>query len=812
MTSFAHSRRRLRVTGTVQGVGFRPHVHNLAVGLGLSGMVGNDGVGVFIEVEGPTTVLDRFGRLLVDRSPPLAVIDVVTTVDITPQDAAARDPKFIIVPSSAADGGHTAGAPPDTATCAACRAEMADPANRRFRHPFITCTDCGPRFTIIERLPYDRPATTMSRFPLCPACDAEYRDPSDRRFHAQPVSCHDCGPTLSLVAPDVATTGTDQVIAATQRLLRDGAIVAVKGIGGYHLACRADQESVVAKLRTRKQRPAKPFALIVRDLATARRLAEVTAAEAAVLASPEAPIVLLRRRPRADFASAVAPGNPLVGIMLASNPLHHLLLAQVPSSSEQTAAGDVTPLDVLVMTSGNLSDEPLCIDGDEALERLSDVADAFLAHDRPIAVPCDDSVVRVLTDGVSMIRRSRGYVPTPIRLPRHGRPALSLGAELKATVALSDGVQAWLSPHLGDMGSLSTLRTFERTIRRTETMHHIEPAVLACDAHPDHTAHRWALRNAGTRPVLTVQHHHAHIAAVMAEHGVDRPVIGLAFDGTGYGPDGTIWGGEILRVTYDGFERLAHLSPTPLPGGDSAIRHPRRMALSHLWSAGLWDPDTDVITDLPSVLATSEQERRVLAVQLRRHVNVVDTTSMGRLFDAVASILGICHDITFEAQAAIQLEIVAQTHADAGGLPALLDLPVTVVAAHPAVMDCTRLLRDLVAHLRTTSPVRTATTAHGQGEQIAAAALGFHHAVADACTTIARAERRETGIDIVALSGGVFANALLTRLVTERLELADFTVIRHRRVPPNDGGIALGQVAVAVAPPHDDERTRVSDS
>lgn len=777
----------MTVTGTVQGVGFRPHVYRVATQLGLTGRVGNDTGSVFIEVQGPRDALSAFRRRLVDEQPPLAHVDTVTVVDLPVDDGAAAPAAGFGIVDSRQVAGRVTTAPPDTAPCRDCLTELMDPADRRYRYPFITCTNCGPRFTIITALPYDRPVTTMAGFPLCGPCEREYHDPADRRFHAQPVACEVCGPRprLRSAAGEAAPAaepapGSDAVLAAVQTLLADGAIVAVKGIGGFHLACRADDERTLASLRERKQRPGKPFAVMARDLATARKLAHISDTEARVLTSPAAPIVLLRRRTDASLAPSVAPGNPLIGVMLPSSPLHHLLLHDVPGTG-------VPASDVLVMTSGNLAEEPLCIDDEEAQQRLARIADAFLLHDRPIAVPCDDSVVRVDEVGAdaatTVIRRSRGYVPASLPLPFEGIPAMAVGGQLKTVAGLTDGRRVWLSAHIGDMGSLPTLRAFERTVDRFAAMHQVAPERLVADAHPDYTTRRWAVSHADGRPVVEVQHHHAHIASVMAEHGVDEPVIGFAFDGTGYGSDGTIWGGEVLLADYDGFERLAHLSPVPLPGGDAAIRHPRRVALSHLRSAGIaWDDD------LPAVAATPVDERVLLATQLDRDLRCVATSSMGRLFDAVASLIGVRHDVTFEAQAAIELEVLASsTGADPRPGPAgasRIHLPLVGIATgKPMHLDAGVLMREVVAALRA-------------GTTTAVIARRFHEAVAAAIVEVAQEVRERGGPRLVALSGGVFTNALLSRLASEALTGHGFTVLRHRLVPPNDGGLALGQLAV----------------
>lgn len=770
----AAERRRVEVDGIVQGVGFRPFVHRLASELRLTGWVRNDAGSVVVEVEGPTDDLDAFeGRLTTDAPPLATVVRLRVTMTCEPVGST----HFEIAPSTSTTR-PVPTAPPDTAMCDACMNELRDPTDRRHRHPFITCTDCGPRFTIITSLPYDRPTTTMSAFTMCDACHDEYVDTDDRRFHAQPIACHDCGPVLRWEGPNGdALTGrgrdvSDDVLRAARRALLDGAILAVKGIGGWHLACRADDESAVQRLRARKHRPAKPLALLAADLDAARTVAEVTDEEAHELTGRAAPIVLLRRRAGASVAPAVAPGHPFLGVQLASNPLHHLLLA--PDGDES--------LPLLVLTSGNRAEEPICTDDAEARERLDDLADAWLGHNRPIAVPCDDSVVRVLDDGPSVVRRSRGYVPAPVVLPVTGQPALALGGELKATTCLTDGRLAWPSQHIGDMGGLPALRALETTVARTAALHDLRPATLVVDAHPAATSARWADRRDEGATVLRVQHHHAHVAALLAEHGRSGPVLGVAFDGTGYGTDGTIWGGELLVADLLAADRVAHLSPVPLPGGDAAVRHPRRVALSHLRAAGLgWDDD------LAPVAATPDNERRLLAAQLERGVAQVPTTSMGRLFDAVSSLLGVRHDISYEAQAAIELELLAAEHERTGGSATPLTLPLSPASGpRPGLLVCEDLVRQIVTGLRA-------------GTAPAALALGFHHAVAAAVATTASRIADGGGPDTVGLTGGVFANALLVRLTAGALTARGLTVLRHRVVPTNDGGLALGQAAIAVA-------------
>jgi hydrogenase maturation protein HypF len=631
----------ITVSGVVQGVGFRPFVYRLAHEHGLVGHVGNDSTRVFIEVCGPDGEIDAFVSRLLSEAPPLAVIEHVERRHSTPSPT----DEFVIVESRSATGARTL-VPPDTAVCDDCLVELWNPSDRRHRHPFITCTNCGPRFTIIRSLPYDRPATTMAGFPMCPQCRAEYTDPADRRYHAQPISCHDCGPVLSYVADDLADDQPDDqpdgasAIERTRSALLEGRIVAVKGLGGFHLACDATSDETIGRLRARKHRQDKPFAIMVRDLAHAEEFAEFGDAEASLLRSPARPIVLLRARSGTALSALVAPGNPLIGIMLPYTPVQHLLLG-----------GSIPPL---VMTSANHGGTPITYRDDD-VDRLASLSDALLTHDRPIHVPCDDSVVRVLGDRLLPIRRARGYAPIPVVMPGAARSVLAVGGELKNTFCVASGNHAWVSQHIGDMENLETLEAFEASVELFETMYAVAPDVVAADAHPGYLSSKWA-RTSGRAPVLEVQHHHAHVAAVMAEHGLDpyEHVIGVAFDGTGYGDDAAIWGGEFLLADAEAYQRVAHLSYVPLPGGDAAIRNPCRVALSHLWAADVdWDPE------LPPVAALDDVERKLLRQQLARDVACVPTSSMGRLFDAVASLLGLRHRITYEAQAAIDLEIAA---------------------------------------------------------------------------------------------------------------------------------------------------------
>lgn len=757
-------RRRVTVRGTVQGVGFRPFVHRLATELALGGFVSNTANGVLIEVEGPADGVAVFCARLATQPPPLAV---VTGVGVEDLPATGADDAFAIRSTDRAPGRTLL--PPDTATCADCLRELADPADRRHRHPFVTCTHCGPRFTIATGMPYDRAVTTMADFPMCPACAREYGDPGDRRFHAQPVACPDCGPRLRLVpAPGSAVRPARDAdaLATARALLAAGRIVAVKGLGGYHLACDATDAGAVDTLRTRKARGGKPFAVMCADPDTVRRIAVVSAAEAATLTSPRRPIVLLRRRAGQEgLAPGVCPGSPHLGVMLPYTPLHTLLFG---------LPGDPPGPRVLVMTSGNRSGEPIVTDDDEALTRLAGLADAWLAHDRVIAAPCDDSLLRVRPDGTEQVlRRSRGYVPRPLRLPVAVLPALAVGGDLKNALCVGEGDQAWFGPHIGDMGDLATLEAARRAQARMRCLTGVSPEVVAADRHPGYHSARWAAQLAGGKPVF-VQHHHAHIASAMAEHGLDgtTPVIGVAFDGTGYGDDGTVWGGEILLADYAGHRRFAHLVPAPLPGGDAGVANPCRLALARLWAAGLpWD------ADLPCVTACAPEELNLLERQLTRGLACVATSSMGRLFDAVSSLAGVCHRAGYEAQAAVELEAAAAAAWDA-------DTSAYAFGVTAGAWDPAPVLRALVADLR-------------RGTPPAVLAARFHRGVARAVAETCRRAHRDTGLAVVALSGGVFANALLEEECARLLAGDGFAVLRHGEVPPNDGGLALGQLVVA---------------
>ncbi|MFE7445482.1 carbamoyltransferase HypF [Streptomyces chartreusis] len=810
-------RRRVLVRGVVQGVGFRPYVYGLATELALVGHVTNTPEGVVAEVEGSVAAVAHFCDRLAVQAPPLSRVESVDHQELP----AAGGEAFTILASRSGGPVRTL-VSPDTATCADCLAELADPADRRHRHPFVNCTHCGPRFTIVTGVPYDRANTTMAAFPMCPDCAREYADPADRRFHAQPVACPSCGPRLRLIVPGAErAAGSDSVadrsagldsvagrsagldsvadrpagsdpvagrparpdpVVEARAMLARGAILAVKGLGGYHLACDATNAGAVSLLRRRKARGDKPFAVMARAACDVEHLVRLGPEERRLLEGPVRPVVLLRRRPDPAYAEgaprpaeAVAPGSPDLGVMLPYTPVHHLLLG---------LPGDPDGPRLLVMTSGNVSGEPIVTDDDDALERLAHLADGWLTHDRPIHVPCDDSVVRVCDAEPLVLRRSRGYAPLPLTLPLPIRPALATGGDLKNAFCLGEGRQAWLSAHIGDMDDLATQGAFERAVEQLESITGVRPLSLACDRHPGYRSARWADRNAAGRTVVRVQHHHAHIAAAMAEHGLDgtRPVIGVAFDGTGHGDDGAVWGGEFLLADYAGFTRFGHLAYVPLPGGDTAVRRPFRMALAQLRAAGL-----DWSGDLPCTAACPPDELRLLQRQLERDLNCVPTSSMGRLFDAVSSLAGVCHRVGYEAQAAVELEAAAlEAPADDTTAYAF-----ALTDGEPVRADAAPVVGAIVRDLR-------------EGHTAATVAARFHRGVAGLVHALCRRARERHGLDTVALTGGVFANTLLSSACAAALREDGFTVLRHRLVPPGDGGLALGQLMVAARTTPDD--------
>jgi hydrogenase maturation protein HypF len=783
-------RTAIRVEGIVQGVGFRPFVYTLATGLGLAGHVGNDTDGVFVEVEGAPAVVSEFLVLLEREAPPLARIERITTAPLPPSGSAS----FAIAASGSAGPRRTL-VSADTATCADCLRELADPADRRYRYPFINCTNCGPRFTIVRDVPYDRPLTTMAGFAMCERCAAEYHDPADRRFHAQPTCCPACGPRLALIdqagnqltanqpahpltadqpahplaahqAGNSLTVGPAgpplpaDPLAGAADLLARGRVLAVKGLGGYHLAADAGCETAVAALRARKHREDKPFAVLVADLAGARLLAEVDEAAADLLTSASRPIVLLPRRADAPVAQATAPGNRQLGIMLPYTPLHHLLIGALARP--------------MVLTSGNISDEPIAYDDADALARLGGIADAFLTHDRPIHIRTDDSVARVFRGRPMLTRRSRGYVPEPVTVDgKFPRPVLACGAELKNTFCLAKGRHAFVSHHIGDLENAETLRSFTEGIEHFRRLFDVDPQVVAHDLHPDYLSTKYALDLDGV-DLQGVQHHHAHIASCLADNRAEGPVIGVAFDGTGYGPDGTIWGGEFLIANLATFERGGHLEPVPMPGGAAAIKQPWRMAAAYLDAA--YD---GVPPDGLGVVQRNAAHWGPVVAMARKGINSPATSSAGRLFDAAAALLGVRDVINYEGQAAVDLEQLADP-GERGSYRA-------------------RVEHQTPFGIRGSDLVQAAAQDLAAGVPRETVAARFHNAVAalieDGCLLL----RERHGLATVALSGGVFQNLLLLHATVACLEARGFRVLVHSRVPCNDGGISLGQAVVADA-------------
>jgi hydrogenase maturation protein HypF len=745
-------RRAIGIEGIVQGVGFRPFVSLLASQLQLAGFVRNTSGSVEIEIEGDSSGLNRFLDELSRRPPPLARIERLSW---QPQPARG-DCSFHIIPSQAttAPDRDSIFISPDVATCEECLADIFDPGNRRYLYPFTNCTHCGPRLTIVHRAPYDRCNTTMASFGLCDACRQEYENPANRRYHAQPICCPVCGPRLRLIGRE------GDPINVFADAMRNRQIGAIKGLGGYHLACDAGNESAVRELRRRKHREEKPLAIMVADLAAAKAICHVDPTEAALLAGPKRPIVLLKRRTDHEaICDAVAPGNPWLGIMLAYTPLHHILMRNLGGLP-------------LVMTSGNRSDEPICSDNEQAVAQLSGIADLFLAHDRPISIRCDDSVTRVVDQVEQPIRRSRGYAPQPIRLPMScAMPILAVGGQLKATFALGRRDQAFVSHHLGDLDQFDAYQAFEGDVQLYEKFFDIHPQYIVHDLHPDYASTAYARRRAGEQglTMLAVQHHHAHVASCMADNGLDEPVIGVAFDGTGYGTDGTIWGGEFLVGDYRQFRRAAHLRNVGMPGGEQAIRQPWRMAASHLADSGCESPAWVQRQSASWLQATS----KMLTSGFNTHV----TSSAGRLFDAVASLIGVRDACSYEGQAAVELESLAASASEDGVYPWSFEEP---------VIDTRPLIRAVVDDVN-------------RGVAAAAIARRFHEVMADLIAGVCKRLADETGLDAVVLSGGVFLNALLAGLAKQQLTKQGLRVFTHRHVPPNDGGLSLGQLAVAAS-------------
>lgn len=764
----------IRVRGLVQGVGFRPTVWRIANECGLSGYVYNDSEGVLIRIWGEQGACDRFCRQLLEESPPLARIDSLERESSAINYGSAG---FTITESRGGEV-HT-GVVPDAATCPACRAEIFDPADRRYRYPFTNCTHCGPRLTIVESIPYDRKNTSMRHFPMCPACEGEYADPANRRFHAQPNACPVCGPAVWIEASDgqkieVALMERPDPIEEVSLRLENGEIVAIKGVGGFHLACDATNGAAVARLRQRKGRFHKPFALMARDIAVIRKYALVDEDAAGVLGSPAAPILLLDRRPGLTLPQALAPGQSTLGFMLPYTPLHHLLLAgwEVP----------------LVMTSGNLSDEPQCTDNADAASRLHGLTDAYLQHNRPIVNRVDDSVARFMDGKLRLLRRARGYAPSPIVLPegfKNAPPILALGGELKSTFCLLQDGQAILSQHLGDLEDLLTFRDYEKTLDLYRHLFDFRPESLVADLHPGYRSTRFGRQYAEREsiPLQQVQHHHAHIASVLADNGwplEGGQVLGIALDGSGYGDDGTVWGGEFLIADYLDYRRAGFFKPVPLPGGTKAIEQPWRSAFAHLFSSFGWDRCLQEWGRQEAILDLQTRPLTVLQEMMNKGVNTPLTSSCGRVFDAVAAILNVCREeVSYEGQAAIELEALvdAAEMVQSGAYP---------FESATGMLDATPMWQALLEDLT-------------QGVPVGKIAARFHRGLADAVVAMAASLALEGGVSTVVLSGGVFQNRTLFEAVVAGLKRADLQVLSHHQVPANDGGLSLGQAAIGAA-------------
>lgn len=769
--------KHIHVTGVVQGVGFRPFVYGLATRLDLCGWVCNTSAGVDIVVQGDHEGVNAFVEALSAKAPPLARIDQVSAWE----EAAGEFSTFEIRESESVEGAFQP-VSPDVAMCPDCERELLDPNDRRYLYSFINCTNCGPRFTIIKDLPYDRPFTTMADFSMCDKCRAEYEDPANRRFHAQPVACPDCGPFIQLresIAHPSSVVNIEMrwsAILKTRKLLCEGKIVAIKGLGGFHLACDAMNENAVAELRRRKGRAGKPFALMFADSKTVNQYCLANKTEMHLLNGHEKPIVLLKRRAGTGIAPSVAPDMDSLGVMLPYTPMHHLLLNQ----TDPTLAREPVP-PVLVMTSGNFSEEPIATGNMDALERLAPLADAFLIHNRDIHIRCDDSVVRVdhwlgakkpapRQVPVVYLRRSRAYAPYPVSLPFDSIPSLAVGGELKNTFCLTREHYAFLSQHIGDMENVEVYESFEQGVEHLSRLFRVKPELVAHDMHPGYFTTKYA-EGISDVPRVAVQHHHAHIAACMADNGLaDRKVIGLSFDGTGYGIDGRIWGGEVLLASYADFERVAHLEYLPLPGGDAATHHPWRIAVGYAEALGL------DIEGLPFLQSLDAQAVDVVRRQVQKKLNAPETSSMGRLFDAVACLTGIRNDVTYEAQAAMELEVLSKS-----SLVTAIPYPFEVEGENIRVGE---LLRHVIDDVR-------------KNKSAGFIGARFHQTLCAMALKTSQLVREKFGINEVALSGGVWQNQVLLDLARTALTHDDFIVFTHQQTPANDGGLALGQAAVA---------------
>ena len=750
-------RKAIEIAGIVQGVGFRPFVYRLAAECRLTGFITNTEAGVSIEVEGAGEAVETFLARLPKEVPSLARITNMVVAD-RPSN---HDVDFRILPSRTGEGRRVLIAP-DVAICDDCRGELLNPADRRFHYPFINCTNCGPRYTIVRDIPYDRAKTSMAAFPMCPECRREYDDPLDRRFHAQPNACWKCGPHVELWDAEGRQLESADPIAKTAELLAAGEIVAVKGLGGFHLAVDAMNEAAAARLRERKRRVEKPFAIMAATLATVEELCHLDDVSRDLLQSPAHPIALLKEKKPARVAPSVAPFNRDLGVFLPYTPLHYLLFA-----GERFSA--------LVMTSGNISEEPIAIDNAEAVERLHGLADYFLVHNREILLRADDSVVRAAGGRGRQVRRSRGYVPAPIFLKEELPPVLAVGGELKNTICLTRGREAFLSQHIGDLENLESYKFFASTVAGLKRILEVEPKLLAYDLHPDYFSTRWALAQEGMERV-GVQHHHAHIASCIAENHLDGRVIGFALDGTGYGLDGNVWGGEVLVCDYRSFERLAHLDYLPMPGGSAAIVEPRRMAISYLFhhfGRDFWD------LDIPFVRGLDRPRTETLLRLIEHGVNSPLTSSAGRLFDAVAALAGVRENVNYEAQAAIELEAAMVVAGEGGGYPFAIR-----EESGGWIIDTRPMFRALTHDL-------------GDGVPTGVVSHRFHLGFVDVLGRVAELVRGQTGLDRICLSGGSFQNCFLSENLQERLEGEGFRVFTHAEVPCGDGGLSLGQAMVA---------------
>jgi hydrogenase maturation protein HypF len=751
--------KKVYIEGIVQGVGFRPFIFKLANELGLKGYIYNDTNGVYIEIEGEESLIDEFIKLIPEKAPPLALVERILTEDTQVkgyseffiEKSKGGEEKFVLIS-------------PDVSTCDDCLRELFDPSDRRFRYPFINCTNCGPRFTIIVDVPYDRPKTTMAVFKMCQECEREYHDPSNRRFHAQPNACPVCGPSLKLFDNNLKEICCDDPIKEVAEILKDGVIVAIKGLGGYHIACDALNDEAVSELRRRKMRIEKPFAIMIPDVDWLDKICDYNEVELKLLTSIQRPIVLIRKKRNCPIAYEVAPRNSYLGVMLPYTPLHHLLMREINLP--------------LVMTSGNLTEEPIAYKDDDAFERLGKIADFFLVHNREIHMRCDDSVSAVIAGKPVVLRRSRGYVPYPVKLQFEAKKqVLAVGGHLKNTFCFLKGRYAFLSHHIGDLENWATLKSLIEGVEHFKKLFDLKPEVLAYDMHPEYLSTKFALE-LDVEVKVPVQHHHAHVASCMAENGLSGPVIGIAFDGTGYGTDGKIWGGEFLVAQMSKFERFAHFDYVPLPGGEVAIKEPWRMALSYLmYSFG----DDFQSIEIPFVKFLNENwsKVKILLKMIDRGINSPMTSAVGRLFDAVSAICSVRLRVNYEAQAAMEFQMLADEDESGVYEFEIID------SMKPWRISFKRGIRGIVHDIES-------------GIDVSKIAGKFHNTIARIICEVAKKMKSETGINDVVLSGGVFQNALLVNKTMIELEKAGFKVYTHSKVPPNDGGLSLGQAVVAL--------------